>query len=306
MKLSTKLLSAALIVAALAVGAAHFLREKAPEAAHPGEDITDLTAVYDDVRDEIKMADWRGLEDKRAQVWTRDLSGRKMAAVIIDGLPERAMTTRLLDLFARHKVKTVFFVEGHNAVGQPETVRAIASTRQEIGNFTYVGTPKLSEMPKEEILGQIIRTQKVLDTLTGRRPSLFRAPRLKITDDILRAVYNADAGDVVEADVYVERGALPSAADADRFIAGLTPGSIIAVQAGEPVDLIEMQEKKATEEKPAIDKKPTIQDLPAAPRNHLTLADEVEFLLTALERQGYEIAPVRSFRRIEYTPQTAG
>lgn len=305
MKLSTKLLSAALIVAALAAGAAHFLREKAPEAVHPGEDITDLTAVYDEVRDEIRMADRRGLEDKRAQVWTRDLSGRKMVAIVIDGLPERAMTTRLLDLFARHKAKTVFFVEGHNAAGQPETIQAIASTRQEIGNFTYVGMPKLSELPREEILGQIIHTQKVIDTLTGRRPSLFRAPRLKITDDILRAVYAADAGDVVAADVCVGRGTLPSAEEAGRFVAGLTPGSIIAVEASEPVDLIEKQEK-ATNEKPAIDKKPTIQDLPAAPQKHLTLADEVEFLLTALEKQGYEIAPVRSFRRIDYKPQPAG
>ncbi len=305
MKLSRKLLLAAVVVAGLAVGAAHFLRAEAPEAAHPGEDITDLSAVYDEVREEIAAADKRWEENKRALVYTRDLSGRRMAAVIVDGLPDRSLTTRLLDVFARHKVPAVFFVEGQNAAAQPETIRAIASSRQEIGNFTYVGTPKLHEMERDEVLGQVIRTQKVLETLTGRRASLFRAPRLKLNDTILRAVYAADAGDAVQTDVYLERGAVPSAAEADGFVAGLRPGSIIAVQAGEPVDLIEPQETKS-DERPAIDKKPSIKELPSLPRKRLTLADELEHLLTALEKQGYEIVPLREMRRIDYVPQSTG
>ena len=284
-------------------GVSYYVWWTLPKEAHPAEDITDLSALYDDMREEIAAAQGRLKEAKPARVIVRDETRRAMA-LIVEGLPERVDTMRLLDVLARHKAKAVFFVEGDSAALQPETIQAIVEAGQEIGNYTYVGVRKFQELPPEAMLGQLLRTQKTVDTLMGRRPTLFYAPQLRLTPLVLQAVTAAEAGEVVWPNVFLARHTLHSADDADAWAATVPQGSIIAIPGGQAVDVLTPQMEK-TNERPAIDKKPNAvtPDTAPPPRKKEALAEEVDRMLTALEKRGFTFWTAESFRHIDYVPE---
>lgn len=284
-------------------GVAYYVWRTLPKEAHPAADITDLSAVYEDIGDEVATAKVRLDEVKPARVIVRDDTRRAMA-IVVEGLPERTDTMRLLDVLVRHKVKAVFFAEGDSAALQPETIRAIAEAGQEIGNYTYVGMRKFQELPPEAMLGQLLRTQKVMDTLIGRRPALFYAPQLRLTPLVLQAVTAAEAGEVVWPNVFLARHTLHTADDADAWAATVPQGSIISVPGGQPVDVLTPQIEKANE-RPAVDKKPNAvtPDTAPPPRPKQALAEEVDRMLTALEKRGFVFWTAGSFRHIEYVPE---
>ncbi|MGP1471101.1 MAG: polysaccharide deacetylase family protein [Schwartzia sp. (in: firmicutes)] len=284
-------------------GVSSYVWRTLPQEAHPAEDITDLSALCDDIGEEMREAQGRLPEAAYARVIVRDETRRAMALVVA-GLPERTDTMRLLDILERHQAKAVFFVEGDSAALQPETIRAIAEAGQAIGNYTYVGMRKFQELPPEAMLGQLLRTQKTVYTLMGRRPTLFYAPQLRLTPLVLQAVTAAGVGEVVWPNVFLARHTLHSADDADAWAATVPQGSIIAIPGGQAVDILTPQVEK-TNERPAIDKKPNavIPDTASPPRKKEALAEEVDRMLTALEKRGFTFWPAESFRHIEYVPE---
>ena len=284
-------------------GVSSYVWRTLPQEAHPAEDITDLSALCDDIGEEMREAQGRLPEAAPARIIVRDETQRAMALVVA-GLPERTDTMRLLDILERHKAKAVFFVEGDSAALQPETIRAIAEAGQAIGNYTYVGMRKFQELPPEAMLGQLLRTQKTVYTLMGRRPTLFYAPQLRLTPLVLQAVTAAGVGEVVWPNVFLARHTLHSADDADAWAATVPQGSIIAIPGGQAVDILTPQMEK-TNERPAIDKKPNavISDTASPPRKKEALAEEVDRMLTALEKRGFTFWAAESFRHIEYVPE---
>ena len=114
-------------------------RDYVIEKADSQAELTDLSASYT-ASDEIAAAAQR-LSDgvKPAEVVTRLLDDSTRVAIVFDGLPERPLAERLLDVLQKHNASAVFFVEGQNAAEQPETIRRIYDTGYEIGNYTFVG-----------------------------------------------------------------------------------------------------------------------------------------------------------------------
>lgn len=290
-----------LLVFLAAAGVAFYLFYELPETAHPAADITDLSGLYS-AEKEIAAARQELTTAEPAQVITADSSGSRQIALVLDGLPDRSTTARLLDLFQTHQIPVAFFVEGQNAAEQPETIKLLQESGQEIGNFTFVGIAAAQNLPQEELLGQLCRTQKVLETLTGQAPSLFRAPRTRFTEALLKAVTAAGIDKAVYANVVLPRGQLHSPADAAAFVSTIPAGSIVAIAAGDPVDVKKMEDGK-TDDRPAIDKKPTIQtDESAGAQPADSLAEETEWLLSALEQQGISVRPLSAARSIHVLP----
>ncbi len=296
-----KLLWGMLLLFVLAAGAAFYWFRELPGTAHDAADITDLSGLYA-ANEEIAAAQKKLADTEPAEVVTTDKSGKRQITLLIDGLPDRPTTARLLDLFKKHDVQVAFFVEGQNAADQPETMKLLKESGQAIGNFTFIGITAAQELPLDALLSQLCRTQKVIETLTGDAPSLFRAPRTRFTEPLLKAVKAAGIDKAVWANVVLERGRLHSSEEAAAFVEQLPPGSIVAISAGDPVDLKKWEEGK-TDERPAIDKKPTIPLEGPAEASHVDpLAAEVELLLDALEQQGFKVEPISAFNSIRFIP----
>ena len=106
-------------------------------------------------------------------VWHGDRSGRRVALTFDDGPSER--TPELLELLDRFGAKATFFVCGQNAERLPRVLEAAARAGHEIGNHTWSHL-RMDFTSKAAMRDEIGRTQRIVETVTGKAPRLFRAP----------------------------------------------------------------------------------------------------------------------------------
>jgi polysaccharide deacetylase family protein (PEP-CTERM system associated) len=95
-----------------------------------------------------------------------------------DRLP--ASGRRLLALFAECNVHATFFILGAVAERHPELVREIASAGHEIATHGWSHT-LVYEMTPETFRDELVRSIRLLETLTGQRIVGHRAPFFSIT-----------------------------------------------------------------------------------------------------------------------------
>lgn len=106
-------------------------------------------------------------------VWHGDRSRRALALTFDDGPSES--TPALLEILAEHKVPATFFMCGRNVRRRPQIAREVASAGHEIGNHSD-SHPYLHFRSPEFIYGELALAQETIRKVTGRTPTLFRAP----------------------------------------------------------------------------------------------------------------------------------
>lgn len=107
-----------------------------------------------------------------------------------DSYPSRvvANTTRLLELFARHKVKGTFFILGWVGERFPQLVRDIAAEGHEIACHSYWHR-LIYNLTPEEFREDTQRARDVLQEAAGCAVTAYRAPTFSITE---RSVWALD------------------------------------------------------------------------------------------------------------------
>jgi peptidoglycan/xylan/chitin deacetylase (PgdA/CDA1 family) len=95
----------------------------------------------------------------------------------IDDGPDPRDTPAILDLLDEHGAKATFFLIGEKAERQPDLVREIVRRGHQIGNHSW-SHPQATFWCLGPIrtYREIARCQLALKTITGKAPSLFRAP----------------------------------------------------------------------------------------------------------------------------------
>lgn len=89
-------------------------------------------------------------------------------------------TRRLLDLFARRDTKATFFFLGWIAERLPDLVRDVQSAGHEIGSHGY-DHRVLGDLGEAGFDADLARTEEILESITGQRPTMFRACTWSIT-----------------------------------------------------------------------------------------------------------------------------
>lgn len=141
-------------------------------------------------------------------------------------MPSRvqASTERLLDLFARHKVRATFFFLGWVAERFPELVKLAAQQGHEIACHSYWHRPVFRLTP-EEFREDTLRAKDVIETASGRPVQGYRAPSFSMTpgtewaQEILGTL-----GFTYDSSVNPIRHDFYSNADAPRTPYALAPG----------------------------------------------------------------------------------
>ncbi len=97
---------------------------------------------------------------------------------------------RILDLLARHGIRSSFFIPGFTAERHPDVVREIIHRGHEVGHHGYLHErpDRVDEAEEERIL---VRGIEVLESITGYPPRGYRSPswELKPTSPALLHTY---------------------------------------------------------------------------------------------------------------------
>ncbi len=112
---------------------------------------------------------------------------RKVIALTFDAAWGADKTQGILDIMAKFGAKGTFFLVGFWIDKYADETKAIADAGFEIGNHSrnHLNMPKLSD---GEIRAEIEYVNEKVETLTGKRPTYFRAPFGDYSDRLVSAV----------------------------------------------------------------------------------------------------------------------
>ena len=99
----------------------------------------------------------------------------KVCALSFDAAWGNEQTQTLLDILDRYEVKSTFFLVKQWVDNYPDSVKEIASYGHDVGNHSATH-PHMNSLSKEEQLGEIRSCNEAIEALTGKTPTLFRAP----------------------------------------------------------------------------------------------------------------------------------
>ncbi|WP_020061978.1 peptidoglycan-N-acetylglucosamine deacetylase [Bacillus sp. 123MFChir2] len=112
--------------------------------------------------------------EKYAYAFTGPYNKAEVALTFDDG-PDLIYTPQVLNKLKKHGVKATFFLLGENAERYPEVVKRIVNEGHIIGNHTY-NHPNLIKIDDKQYHEQMLKTEKILQNLTGYAPKFFRPP----------------------------------------------------------------------------------------------------------------------------------
>lgn len=84
-------------------------------------------------------------------------------------------TEPVLDILARYGIKATFFCVGKQAKAYPHLIRNLSNSGHVIGNHTW-DHPHFIDLTTIELRRQIRKTNEMIESLTGQKPTLFRPP----------------------------------------------------------------------------------------------------------------------------------
>ena len=166
-------------------------------------------------------------------------------ALTFDDGPDPAVTPRVLDLLDRHGAKASFFCIGRRAAAHPEIVHEIHARGHSVENHSWRHTNAFALLGLDSLRQEVVRTQILIKSITGRSPQFFRAPvglRNPLLDPVLARSGLRYAG-------WTRRGFDTVRSEPERIlhrlIRGLTAGDLLVLHdriaaktsAGQPVVL---------------------------------------------------------------------
>ncbi|GAB1823106.1 polysaccharide deacetylase family protein [Herbidospora sp. RD11066] len=95
-------------------------------------------------------------------------------------------TTKLLATLKKYNAKATFFVIGREVNKHQTLLKTVAKAGHQIGNHTWTH-PWLTELTRTEVYDEVNETQKLIKKVTGKNPSVMRAPG-GLTDDTVREI----------------------------------------------------------------------------------------------------------------------
>ena len=82
---------------------------------------------------------------------------------------------RILDLLARHGIRTSWYIPGHTLETYPEACRSVAEAGHEIGHHGWTHRPPAT-LTREEEERELVRANEAIRKLTGRCALGYRSP----------------------------------------------------------------------------------------------------------------------------------
>ncbi|MDD6045125.1 MAG: polysaccharide deacetylase family protein [Clostridia bacterium] len=92
-----------------------------------------------------------------------------------------------METLKKHNVKATFFLCGFWAEKYPDEVKQIADAGHQLGNHTATH-PHMNQLSVAEIKKELTRFDDLMEKITGRRTTAFRAPYGEYNDTVITTV----------------------------------------------------------------------------------------------------------------------
>ena len=154
-------------------------------------------------------------------------TAKKIALTFDDG-PEEPMTTRVLDVLARHQVKAAFFLIGAKAERCPGLVRRMVEEGHTVGSHSFSHAGLFPFGSRKKIAEEMERTRDILREITGKTVCLFRPP-FGVTNPTIAAAIHAGGYQTVGWSVraFDTRGYVSRKRIRKRLLKRLHPGAVV-------------------------------------------------------------------------------
>lgn len=161
--------------------------------------------------------------------------GATKVSLTFDDGPNPEVTPAVLDLLDAHGARASFFCVGREVERYPALVRAIADRGHQVENHSYRHSHRFGFLGPAHLRREIDRAQQAIESTTGRRPALFRAPA-GIRNPFVEPALDGLGLRLVS---WTRRGFDTVSRRPDRVLArllkGLAPGDILLLHDGTPV-----------------------------------------------------------------------
>lgn len=114
----------------------------------------------------------------------------KKIALTIDAAWDADKTPFILDTLDQYNIKATFFLCGVWVSTYPEYVKEIAERGHEIGNHSLTH-PHMNKLSAAEVKKELTELDDVIESLTGKRCTLFRPPYGEYNNTVIEAVREA-------------------------------------------------------------------------------------------------------------------
>ena len=108
-------------------------------------------------------------------IFWKGKAGLKQVSLTFDDGPNEPFTSRIADILREYGVKATFFVIGSNCKRFPDALRRLTADGHEMGNHTWTHEVLPLKSPSQ-IEQELEDTSEAISQITGKRPTLFRAP----------------------------------------------------------------------------------------------------------------------------------
>ena len=99
----------------------------------------------------------------------------KIVALTFDDGPNEPYTSQILNILKQHNVKATFFPVGENIIRHKSIIMKMKNDGHVIGNHSF-SHAFFAPIFSPDFKDQIVRSQKVIENVTGQAPVLFRPP----------------------------------------------------------------------------------------------------------------------------------
>jgi polysaccharide deacetylase family sporulation protein PdaB len=99
----------------------------------------------------------------------------KICSLSFDAAWGNEDTQQLIDILDKYNIKATFFLVGEWVDKYPESVKALSDAGHEIGNHSDTH-PHMPTLSREDMAKEINACNDKIEAITGKRPTLFRAP----------------------------------------------------------------------------------------------------------------------------------
>lgn len=132
-------------------------------------------------------------------IWFNDLRDQTGAKVLNEGMPI------LLDLYAKHEIKSTFFYTAYMAKLYPGVVKMAAEAGHEVGSHgkSHIKENGFDIMPFEKQVRHLDYSKKLLEDISGKEVVSFRAPALRVSPITARALL--DTGFRIDSSIASQR-----------------------------------------------------------------------------------------------------